>query len=69
MPYVVHRLAVDEDTSHATLETFLNRMEGELSAVIPYTVPKFHFMGATAKVGFLLIVESVGSAEAASNPA
>lgn len=57
MPYRVHRLAVDEDTAQEKLEQFLNQMEGELSAVIPYPVPKFLAMGAASKVKFLLVVE------------
>jgi len=57
MPYRVHRLAVEEDTAQEKLERFLNQMEGELSAVIPYPVPKFQGMGAASKVKFLLVVE------------
>jgi hypothetical protein len=57
VPYRVHRLAVDEDTAQEKLESFLNQMEGELSAVIPYPVPKFQGMGAASKVKFLLVVE------------
>ena len=39
------------------LEQFLNQMEGELSSVIPYPVPKFQGMGVASKVKFLLVVE------------
>jgi len=55
--YRVHHLAVGEDTAQEKLESFLNQMEGELSAVIPYPVPKFQGMGAASKVKFLLVVE------------
>jgi len=57
MAYRVHRLAVDEETAQEKLQHFLNQMEGELSAVIPYPAPKFQGMGAASKVKFLLVVE------------
>ena len=38
---------------------FLNQMEGELSTVVPYPVPKFQGMGAASKVTFLLVVEKI----------
>ena len=60
MPYRVHRLAVDEDTAQEKLESFLNQMEGELSAVVPYPVPKLQGMGAASRVKFLLIVKRIG---------
>jgi len=34
-------------------------MEGELSTVIPYPVPKFQGMGAASKIKFLLVVEKI----------
>jgi hypothetical protein len=55
--YRVHRLDVKEDTAQDRLERFLNQLEGEVLAVVPYVTPKFQAMGATSKVGFLLIVE------------
>lgn len=57
MKYKVHRLEVNEDTAEEKLERFLNRLEGEVLSVIPYTTPKFLGMGATSRVKFLLIVE------------
>ena len=57
MKYRVHRLEVKEDTAEEKLERFLNRLEGEVLTVVPYVTPVFRGMGATAKVGFLLIVE------------
>ena len=41
------------------LEQFINRLNGEVLAVIPNVKPTFKHMGATAKVDFLLIVEKV----------
>ncbi|OHB65502.1 MAG: hypothetical protein A2Y76_04760 [Planctomycetes bacterium RBG_13_60_9] len=57
MKYRVHRLEVKKDVVRETLEQFLNRLEGDVLAVVPYVVPTFQGMGATAKVDFLLIVE------------
>lgn len=57
MKYQVHRLEVSEANIEEKLERFLNRLEGEVLSVFPYTTPKFQGMGATSKVKFLLIVE------------
>jgi rhamnose utilization protein RhaD (predicted bifunctional aldolase and dehydrogenase) len=57
--YRVHRLEVRKDTAQEKLEQFLNQMEGEVLAVVPYVIPSFQLMGATSKVDFLLIVEKV----------
>jgi hypothetical protein len=57
MKYRVHRLEVKSDTMQEKLEEFLNKLEGEVLAVIPNVKPTFQLMGATSKVDFLLIVE------------
>jgi hypothetical protein len=57
MKYQVHRLEVNEGTAEEKLEHFLNRLEGDVLSIIPFTTPKFQGMGATSKVKFLLIVE------------
>ena len=57
MKYQVHRLEVKEDTVQEKLEDFLNRLQGEILSVIPYSIPKFQGMGAASKVKFLIIVE------------
>ena len=59
MKYRVHRLQVGKDTVQEKLERFLNQLEGEAVAVLPYVTPAFQGMGATSKVDFLLIVEKV----------
>jgi len=59
MKYRVHRLEVKEDTAEERLERFLNQLEGEVLAIIPYVTPAFRPMGATSRVSFLLIVEKV----------
>jgi hypothetical protein len=57
MKYQVHHLDVKIDTAQEKLERFLNQLEGEVLAIIPYIKPAFQGMGATSKVDFLLIVE------------
>ena len=59
MKYRVHQLEVKRDTAQEKLQTFLNQLEGEVVAIIPYVSPTFQLMGATSKVDFLLIVEKV----------
>jgi hypothetical protein len=55
--YQVHRLEVKESTAQDRLEHFLNQLEGEVLAIVPFVSPKFQGMGATSKTAFLLIVE------------
>ena len=57
MTHKVHRLDVKKDNMQEKLQLFLNDLEGEVIAVIPNVKPTFQFMGATAKVDYLLIVE------------
>lgn len=59
MKYRAHRLEVGPKSAQATLEAFLNQLTGEVLAVIPYVLPTFRAMGATARVAFLLVVEKV----------
>ncbi len=59
MKYRVHRLEVKQDSAQEKLEQFLNKLKGEVMSVVPYVSPVFQFMGATAKVNFLLIVEKI----------
>jgi len=59
MKYRVHRLKVKQDSAQEKLEQFLNQLEGEVLSIVPYVSPVFQFMGATAKVNFLLIVEKI----------
>jgi hypothetical protein len=59
MKYRVHRLEVKKDSAQEKLESFLNQLEGEALSVVPIVSPTFQFMGATAKVDFLLVVEKV----------
>jgi len=59
MKYRVHQLEVKKDTAQEKLESFLNRLEGEVQSIVPYVTPTIQAMGATAKVDFLLIVEKV----------
>jgi len=60
MKYRVHRVDVSKDNMQEKLEQFLNRLDGEIVAVIPNVRPTFQLMGATSKVDFLLVVEKAG---------
>jgi hypothetical protein len=59
MKYRVHRLRVGKDTVQEKLEHFLNQLQGDVLAVLPYVTPSFQGMGATSKVDFLLVAEKV----------
>ena len=58
MRYKVHRVDVKGDDIQEKLELFINRLNGRVISIIPNVRPTFQFMGATAKIDFLLIVES-----------
>jgi len=60
MKYKVHRIDVKSDSMQDKLELFLNKLRGEVLAVIPNVKPTFQLMGATSKVDFLLVVEKKG---------
>ncbi|MDX1700214.1 MAG: hypothetical protein R3250_06320 [Melioribacteraceae bacterium] len=57
MKYKVHRFQINMNKDQAQLEQFLNNLRGEVVTIIPNVKPTFMFMGGTAKVDFLLIVE------------
>ena len=59
MRYKVHRLDLNMDNDRGKLEEYLNTLKGEIISIIPNVKPTFQFMGATAKVDFLYIVEKV----------
>ena len=59
MRYRVHKLDVKRDNIQEKLEKFINQLNGEVISVVPNVRPTFQFMGATAKVDFLLIVEKL----------
>ena len=63
MKYSVHRFDINMAKDQSRLEQFLNRLEGEVVAIIPNIRPKFMLMGATAVLDFLFIVEKVGGEE------
>jgi hypothetical protein len=60
MKYRVHRFNLKMTEDQDKLEHFLNRLHGEVVAIVPNIVPTFQLMGATASVDFLFIVEKVG---------
>jgi len=55
MNYRIHRFNLNMEKDQHKLETFLNQLKGEVTAIIPNTTwfPK-------TQVNFLLIVEKVG---------
>ena len=55
--YRVHRFDIDMTKDQRKLEQFLNNLEGEVVTIIPSVNPKYTVRGATATVGFLLVVE------------
>jgi len=57
MRYRVHRLDIKLDTEHRKLEEFLNSLDGDVISIFPNVRPTFLWMGATAKIDFILIVE------------
>ncbi|MDG1276532.1 MAG: hypothetical protein P8O16_04575 [Algoriphagus sp.] len=57
MKYKVHRLEVKHDTMQEKLEQFINKLDGEVISVLPDIRPTMMFLGGSAKVDFLLIVE------------
>lgn len=59
MRYRVHRVDVRGDTMQERLEQLLNKLDGDVVAVLPNVRPTFQLMGATSKVDFLLVVEKV----------
>ena len=61
MQYRVHQLEVNKKNAQENLERFLNELRGDVLSVVSHVSPTFQFMGATAKVDYLLIVEKVHS--------
>jgi hypothetical protein len=59
MKYKVHRIKVTSDTMQEKLEQFINKLDGEVVSVVPDIRPTMMFLGGSAKVDFLLIVEKI----------
>lgn len=59
MKYKVHRIKVTSDTMQEKLEQFINKLDGEVVSVVPDIIPTMMFLGGSAKVDFLLIVEKI----------
>lgn len=57
MKYKVHRLDVKKDDIREKLEDFLNKLDGEVIAVIPNVTQYIMMYGA--KINYVLIVEKV----------
>ncbi len=59
MFYEVHRFDINMEKDQDKLKQFLNKLQGDVVAIIPNIKPTFKPMGATAKVDFLLIIEKL----------
>jgi hypothetical protein len=59
MKYRVHRIKVNSDNMQEKLEQFLNKLDGEVISVLPNVKPTLMFLGGTAKIDFLLVVEQI----------
>ena len=59
MKYKVHRIDVKRENIQSELEKFINGIDGEIVSIVPNVKPTFLWLGGTAKVDFLLIVEKV----------
>ena len=59
MLYEIHRFDINMEKDQDKLRQFLNKLQGEVVAIIPNVKPTFRPMGATAKVDFLLIIEKL----------
>ncbi len=57
MKYKVHRIDVKSSNMQEKLESFLNKLDGDVISVIPNISPTFQLMGATAKITYILVVE------------
>ena len=61
MKYKVHKLEIHMEEDQLKLEDFLNRLQGEIVAIIPNNkkITLAQIYGVTRKVNFLLIVEKL----------
>ena len=57
MKHRVHRLEVNRNNMQEQLGQFINKLNGEVIAVIPNVIPYFLCYGA--KVNYLLIIEKI----------
>jgi hypothetical protein len=59
MKYKAHRIDVKSANMQQELERFINGIDGEIVSIIPNVKPTFLWMGGTARIDFLLVVEKV----------
>ena len=61
MKYKVHKFDIHMEDDQMKLEDFLNRIQGEIVAIIPNNsnVSLAQIYGVTRKIDFLLIVEKL----------
>ena len=58
MSYKVHLLDVKNSNMQEKLELFINQLNGKVISIIPNVRPALLILGGSAKIDFLLIVES-----------
>lgn len=63
MKYKVHKFEIQMEDDELKLEDFLNRLQGEIVAVIPNNrhVSLAQIYGVSRKIDFLLIIEKISS--------
>ena len=61
MKYKVHKFEIHMEDDQYKLEDFLNRLQGEIVAVIPNnkSVTLAQIYGVTRKIDFLLVIEKI----------
>lgn len=60
MKYRVHRLEAEGPNPQEMLESFLNKLDGEVVSVLPHVKPTLMILGGAARVDYYLIVEKKG---------
>ena len=63
MKYKVHRLEIDMEKDPFKLESFLNKLKGEVVSIIPNIARTslFQIYGVSRKINFLIIVEKIAN--------
>ncbi len=59
MKYRVHRIGVNSSDMQEKLEQFLNKLDGAVISVVPNISPSLMFLGGSAKIDYLLIIEQL----------
>jgi hypothetical protein len=57
MKYRVHRIDVNKDNMQEKIESFLNKLDGEVISVLPHITQYFLCYGA--KTNYVIVVEKI----------